>query len=85
MAKETKIGEISHFYKKISVGIIKLSSTLKVGDKIHIKGHTTDFTEDVDSVQIEHEAVKEAKKGKSIGIKVANEVREGDEVFIAQE
>lgn len=85
MAKEKKVGEITHYYSKISVGIIKLSGSLKAGEQIHIKGHTTDLKQDVDSIEIEHKKVEEAKKGDVVGIKVSEHVREGDEVFKAAE
>lgn len=82
MAEEVKIGEVTHYFGKISVAAIKLTDGgLKVGDTIHIKGHTSDFTQTVDSIQIEHNKVTEAKKGGSIGIKVSEHVREKDEVF----
>ena len=79
-----EIGKVTHFFGKISVAVVELSGTLKVGDEIRIKGHATDFTEKVDSMQIEHENVKEAKKGQSIGLKVADKVREGDTVYKAE-
>jgi len=79
--KEQKIGQVSHYYNKISVGIIKLTDTLKVGDEIHIKGHTTDLTQKVESIEVNHQSVDEAKKGDVIGVKVSDHVREDDEVF----
>ncbi|PIS42153.1 MAG: hypothetical protein COT24_05035 [Candidatus Kerfeldbacteria bacterium CG08_land_8_20_14_0_20_40_16] len=85
MAEEKEIGKITHYFGKISVGIIELAGTLKVGDKIHIKGNATDFEQDVNSVQIEHEDVPEAKAGDSIGIKVNEQVREGDLVYLVTE
>ncbi len=88
MAKEKKeqlIGEITHYFGKIDVGIIELKKKLKVGEKIHIKGSTTDFEQEVKSIQIDHQDVKKAKKGDAIGIKVENKVREGDEVYRAAE
>ncbi len=78
---ENEVGKITHFFTKISVGVIKLSSTLKEGDTIHIKGATSDFKQKIKSMQIEHDKVKEAKKGQSIGIKVKDHVREGDLVY----
>ena len=63
------------------VGIIELEDELKVGDKIRIKGGTTDFEQDIDSIQIEHENVESAGKGKMVGFKVKEKVREGDEVY----
>ena len=80
--KETKIGEIFGYYSKIEVAAIKLTDgSLKVGDKIHIKGHTTDFEQIVDSMQIEHDKFQSAKKGSDVGIKVKDKVRPGDIVY----
>jgi len=79
--QEKEIGTISHFYNKISVGIIELQDALKVGDTIHIKGAHDDFTQTIDSMQIEHASVKEAKKGDSVGVKVTGHVHENDKVF----
>ncbi len=79
---ETLIGKITHYFGKISVAIIKLDSgELNVGDTIHIKGHTTDFTQTVGSMQIEHETIEKAKKGDDIGLKVDSKVHEHDEVY----
>ena len=76
-----EIGKISHYYTHIGVGVIELSKTLKVGDKIRIKGATTDFEQTIDSTQIEHDKVEEAKKGQSIGLKVKEHVRQHDTVY----
>ena len=76
-----KIGKIVHYYTNLKVGIIELTGTLKVGDKIKIKGATSDFEQKVDSMQIEHDKVEEAKKGKSIGLKVKKHVRQNDVVY----
>ena len=81
-ATEKPIGQISHFFGKIDVGIIELKAPLKVGDSIHVQGHTTDFVQTVDSLQIEHQSVAAAKAGDAVGIKVRQHVREGDEVFL---
>ena len=78
---EKEIGQISHYYGHINVGIIQLSDTLKAGETIHVKGHSEDFTQPVDSMQIEHASVPEAKAGESIGIKVMQKVHPGDKVF----
>lgn len=80
--KEKKLGEILHYFDKISVAAIKVKAPFKVGDVIHIKGHTTDFEQPVGSIQIEHVAVQKVKKGDDIGIKVKEFVREGDGVFL---
>ena len=78
---EKEIGQISHYYGHINVGIIQLSDTLKAGETIHVKGHSEDFTQPVDSMQIEHASVPEARAGESIGIKVIQKVHPGDKVF----
>jgi len=80
--KEKLIGKITHYFDKISVAIIELSGVLKVGDRVHVKGSSTDFEQDISSIQIEHEDMKKAKKGDAIGVKVDEKVREGDEVLI---
>jgi putative protease len=76
-----EVGRITHFFSKISVAVIELTGFLAVGDTIAIKGPTTDFEQTVDSMQIEHENVQEAKAGQSIGLKVAQRVRETDIVY----
>jgi len=80
--EEKLIGKITHYFDKISVAIIELSGVLKVGDRVHIKGHSTDFEQDISSIQIEHEDMKKAKKGDAIGVKVDEKVREGDEIYL---
>ena len=80
--KEKKLGEVLHFFNKISVAAIKVKAPFKVGDIIHIKGHTTDFDQTVQSMQIEHAAVQVVKKGDDVGIVVKDHVREGDGVFL---
>jgi putative protease len=82
LAEEKEVGKVTHYYTKIGVAVIELIDTLKAGQTIHIKGATTDFTQIVDSMQIEHETVPEAKKGQSIGMKVKDHVREHDQVFV---
>lgn len=79
--EEKEIGVITHYYGKLSVGIVRLSDTLKVGDTVHIKGHSSDFTQVVDSIQIEHKNVSEAKAGDLIGLKVIQKVHEHDKVY----
>ena len=79
--EEKKIGEVIKFFGKIGVAAIRLSEgSLKVGDKIHIVGHTTDVAQTVDSMQIENQNVQEAGPGADIGIKVKDRVREHDVV-----
>ena len=83
MAEEEKeIGRITHYYSNIGVAVLELTKgSLKVGDTIHIKGHTTDLTEPVNSMQVEHESIEEAKKGQAVGLKVTDHVREHDTVY----
>ncbi len=80
--KEELVGKITHYFGKIEVGIVEINKDeLSVGDKIHIKGSSTDFEQTVDSMQIEHEQIDKAKKGDVIGLKVKEKVKEGDEVY----
>jgi len=81
---EKEIGAVSSYFSHVEVAAIKLSAKLKVGDKIHIKGHTTDFEVKVKDMQIEKKSVKEAKKGNHIGIKVPEKVRPSDKVFLVK-
>ena len=84
MAEEKEIGRVSGYFSHVGVAAIKLSGSLKVGDKIHIKGHTTDLEQKISSMQIERKSVKEAKKGDHIGIKVPDKVRPNDSVFLVK-
>lgn len=78
------IGKITHYFSNIKVAVIDLSSALKVGDEIRIVGgEETDFNQEVDSMEYEHEKVKKAKKGDSVGMKVKEKVREGYKVYKA--
>ncbi len=82
MAEEKRIGVVTHYFGKITVAIIKIEEEgLKIGDTIHFKGHTSDFTQKVESMELEHKTVPEAKVGDSIGIKVSEHAREGDVVY----
>ena len=80
--EEEKIGFISSYFRKISVAAVEITEgTVSVGDGLHFLGHTTDFESTVQSMQIEHKSVTEAKKGDSIGVKVPEKVRKGDKVY----
>ena len=76
-----EVGKITHYYTKLGVGVVKLSGTLKVGDKIRIKGSTTNFGQIVESMQIEKDKIKEGKAGQSIGLMVKQHVRAKDVVY----
>ena len=79
---EEKIGSVIHYWGNIGVAGVKITDgELKVGDTIHIKGHTSDFTCGVDSMQVENQAVEVAKPGDDIGLKVPEQAREHDDVF----
>jgi len=78
---EQEIGKISDFYAHPVVAGIELTAGLKVGDKIRIKGHTTDLEMTVDSMQIDNADVQEANAGDSIGVKVPERVRKHDAVY----
>jgi len=78
---EKEIGKIIHYYGNLNVGIIELHDALKVGEKIHIKGHTSDFVQDISSMQIEHNTVSDAKAGDLVGIKVSQKVHQNDTVY----
>jgi putative protease len=81
---EKEIGQVSTFFSHVEVAAIKLTGKLTVGDRVHIKGHTTDFEQLVDGMQIDREEVKEAKNGDEIGIKVIERVRPNDKVFLVE-
>ncbi len=80
--EEKKIGEVIKYFVKIGVAAVRLSEgSLKVGESIHIVGHTTDVTQAIDSIQIENKSVQEAGPGADIGIKIKDRVREHDAVY----
>jgi len=78
---EVEIGKVSDFFARPVVAGIQLTAPLKVGDRIHIAGHTTDIELTVDSMQINNVDVKEAKAGDAIGVKISDRVRSGDTVY----
>ncbi len=78
---EVEIGRVSDFFAHPVVAGIELSGKIKLGDKIHIKGHTTDLELTINSMQIDRVDVSQAKTGDSIGVKVAERVRSGDKVY----
>ncbi len=75
------IGKVTHYFSKIGVAIIDLSDTLKVGDNIRIFGGETDFNQEVESMEVDRQKVKEAKPGDSVGLKIDQRVREGYKVY----
>jgi translation elongation factor EF-Tu-like GTPase len=82
---EKEIGFVEHFFGHLSVAAIKITGhALKVGDTVHIKGHTTDFTEKIQSMQIDNKDVHEAKAGDDIGVKMIGKCREHDKVYLVE-
>ena len=80
--EEEKVGRVEKFFAKPSVAAIEVTAgVLKIGDKLHFKGHTTDFEETITSMQVENQPVEEAKPGDLIGVKVKGRVRENVTVF----
>jgi len=79
-----KIGEVTHYFPHVkAAAVLILKDSLKVGDEIYIKGHTSDFKEKVASIQLDREAIQEGKKGQEIGLLVKSRVRIGDSVYKA--
>lgn len=79
---EHLVGMVSHYYGNIGVAGIELSRELNVGDTIHILGHTSDFTQTVSSIEIEHDSVDSARAGDPVAIKVKERARVHDQVFV---
>ena len=80
-SKEKLVGKIDHYFDKIQVAAMKLEDSLKVGDTVRIEGGSVAFTQQISSMQINHESVNSAKKGDEVGFKVKQKVREGYRVF----
>lgn len=80
---EQEIGVVTHYFGHIGVAAIQLTQGgLKVGDTVHIKGHTSDLLVPIESMQLEHESVAVAAKGQGVGIKVPSKVHEHDKVYV---
>jgi len=75
------IGKVTHYFSKIGVAVIEFSAALKVGDTIRIVGGTTDFTQQVDSMEAENQKVEKAKAGESVGLKIDQKAKEGYSVY----
>jgi hypothetical protein len=79
---EVEIGKVIHYFSKVGVAAIEIvQDVLRVGDTIHVKGHTTDFTQKIDSMQVDNQSVPEAAAGQSIGLKVTDHARQHDLVY----
>lgn len=75
------VGEVNHFYNRIGVAVIDLVDTLQMGDQVHFFGRSTDFRQEIKSMQIEHQAITEAVEGQEIAMKVERMVRNHDKVY----
>jgi len=82
--KGKEIGKITHYFNKIGVAVLELTSGLKVGDTIIIASHHGDFEQAVDSMQVEHAQVTSAKSGDAVGLKVGQSVKEGDIAYLKE-
>ena len=80
-AEVEEVGSVTHYFTRIGVAVVELSGTLSVGDRILIKGMTTNIEQTVSSMEIERESIKKAEAGQSVGLKVEDRVREGDVVY----
>jgi translation elongation factor EF-1alpha len=78
---DIRVGKITHYYDHIGVAVIELSEELKVGETIHIQGRSTDFTQRVGSMEIEHQKIETAKPKDEVALKVIEPVREGDLIY----
>ena len=76
-----EVGRVTHYYSKIGVAVVELKAPLAKGDRIQIRGSTTNFEQTVESMQIEHKDIERAEAGQAIGLKVIDKVREGDIVY----
>ena len=82
--EEMQVGKVTHYFPKIGVAVVDVTDgSIKVGDEIHIKGHTSDFKQKVKSMQIEQDKIDVAEPGQSIGLKVQEPVRANDLVYKA--
>jgi putative protease len=81
---EDPIGKVTHYFGQLSVAAVQLTGPLAVGDRIHVKGHTTDFSQEIDSLEVEHQKVETASPGENVAFKVTDKARPGDEVFRVQ-
>ncbi len=78
---EQPVGKLSHYFGHLGVAAMKLTGELRVGDQVRIKGHTTDFTQLIESLEIEHQRVDRGAPGDDVAFKVQEKARVGDQVF----
>jgi putative protease len=77
-----RIGAVTHYYPHVNAGVIAIDAgELRVGDTVHVRGHTTDYYQRIDRIEVDHKPVDTARAGQSVGVHVAQRVREGDAVW----
>jgi translation elongation factor EF-1alpha len=76
------IGTVTHYYGHLSVAAVSLTSPLKVGDRIHIKGHTSDLVQTVESMEVDRQKIEQAKPGDDVALKVDDHVRDSDRIYL---
>ncbi len=79
---EKLVGTITHYFAKPEVGVVKLTAEIKVGDVLHFRGNTTDFEQEITSMQVEHAAIETASAGTEVAIKLRERVRTHNEVYL---
>ncbi len=82
---EKQVGRVTHYFGRIGVAAVELEDTLRVGDSIRVKGHTSDWVQTVESMQVDGADVQQAERGQVVGIKVKEHAREHDTVFRIEE
>jgi translation elongation factor EF-1alpha len=75
------IGTVTHYFGHLSVAAVSLTDTLRVGDRIHIRGHTSDLEQTVDSMEVDHQKVESAAPGDDVALRVDDHVREHDRIY----
>ncbi len=83
MAEKKQVGTVTHFFPKINVAVVEVSSELKAGDKVEIEGKEGSFEQKIASMQVEHKPVEKADPGMAVGMKVDQAVKEGAKVFLS--
>jgi len=78
---EVPIGEVTHYFSRVGVAVLNIQAPLRTGDWIRVRGHTTDLRQRIDSMEIEHQKIEEARPGDGVAIKVSDRVRIGDSVY----
>lgn len=78
---EAQIGKVTHYYSHLNVAVLQLSDRLKVGETIHVYGHTTDFLQKVTSMEVDHQRVVVVEPGENVALKVVEPVREHDAIY----